>query len=85
MTAVLDGWCLGKDAPSGVPRAFSSPREGQRGKLAELSFLAPCSFSVGQPRAGQGPQQGMLPAPSLVPGAETHGPHLGRGHRVERR
>lgn len=59
--------------------------EGQCGKLAELSFLAPCSFSVGQPRAGQGPQQGMLPAPSLVPGAETHGPHLGRGHRVEGR
>lgn len=85
MTGELDGWGLGKDGPSGVPRAFSFPREGQRGKLAELSFLVPCSFSMGQPRAGQAPQQEMLPAPSLVPGAETHGPHLGRDHRAEGR
>lgn len=73
------------------------PGEGQTTEGTEGIFISqggsvwetsraelPCSFSEDQPRVGQGPQQRTPPAPSLVPGAKTHGPHLG-DHRVEGR
>lgn len=54
MTGELDGWGLGKDGPSGVPRAFSFPREGLRWETGRAE--RPCSLLLlsgpAQGRAG---------------------------------
>lgn len=52
---------LGKDRQLGVLRGFSSPEEGQHGKLAELSFLAP------SPRTSPGEGRGLSGGHLLLP------------------